>query len=134
MGMEYKLIKVKTKEIYDLDKGNWVSVFPTRQLFKMYNTTYPWEYGDNVQFKDDFSDIGVSIEQLGEIYKDKTYLYKIVNDILSWCGNDYIIMDHDCGELYEEWCVSPSYAEYKITGNRFMKDIYLSQGIQRYLK
>jgi len=45
MGMEYKLIKVKTKEIYDLDKGSWTGVFPQRQLFNRLNGINPLPLG-----------------------------------------------------------------------------------------
>ena len=135
MGMEYKLIKVKTKEVYDLDKGSWCGVFPQRQLFKMYNQICPWGYGDNMGIRDGLSDIDASIKELGGFYGEDKYRNELIKDILSWCGDDYIIMDDDNGPVYEEWEVSPYYKKYKETGNRFMKNEYLGEGVPpRYLK
>jgi hypothetical protein len=44
-------------------------------------------------------------------------------------------MVNDCDELYEEWNISTFYKEYKNTGNRFLNNEYLSEGVKvRYIE
>jgi hypothetical protein len=121
MGMEYKLIKPGKKEIYDLDKGSWSTLFPRQQLFKIVPSVQ--------NLDDEYKNLKVKVKEIYDF--DEEYCNKMVDDIVDWCGKDFIIMDDDCGEIYEEWKISPFYGEYKNTGNRFLSNEYLSEGVKR---
>lgn len=105
MGMDYKLVSVKTKENFNLGRGPWWELFSGGKKFSM------------TESKDDFK---ILVEVA---LKEKDYTpeesHVIADKIWDWCQGKELYFGNDCDGVFDENREEIDYHETKETGTRY---------------